>query len=188
MSSIAVIGAGAWGTALATHGIRAGHRVALVARNETAALTMKVNRESRRLPGRRLSAELDVRADLPDSVDLLLWVVPTQHVRASLSRLRPPVGASMVVCSKGVESGTHLLPLEVVADASPVRSLAILTGPNFAHEVAQGLPAAAVVASNDADLRERVRAMLGTPNFRLYSNDDPLGAQLGGAAKNVIAI
>ena len=98
-----------------------------------------------------------------------------------------PAGA-IVVCAKGVEAETHLLPLEVVSEVSPARPLAVLTGPNFAHEVARGLPAAAVVASSDAGLRERVRVMLGTSTFRLYGNDDPIGAQLGGAAKNVIAI
>ena len=93
-----------------------------------------------------------------------------------------------MVCAKGVETGTHMLPLRVLAQALPMRPLAVLTGPNFAHEVAAGLPAAAVVASTDAGLREQVRAALGTPRFRIYGNDDPIGAQLGGAAKNVIAI
>jgi glycerol-3-phosphate dehydrogenase (NAD(P)+) len=87
-----------------------------------------------------------------------------------------------------VEAGTHLLPLEVANDIAAVGPLGVLTGPNFAHEVAQGLPTATVVASVDGDLRELALRMLGTPTFRLYSNDDPIGAQLGGAAKNVIAI
>ena len=93
-----------------------------------------------------------------------------------------------MVCAKGVEQETLRLPLEIVAEMRPGAPAAVLTGPNFAHEIAAGLPAAAVVAASDAALRETVAALLGTPSFRLYGNDDPIGAQVGGAAKNVIAI
>jgi len=187
MSELAIIGAGAWGTALALQGVRAGHSVTLVARDATTASAIAATRENPRLPGYRLPDALKLRHDIPDNSDLLIWVVPTQHLRSSLAHLGPRDGA-IVVCAKGVEARTHMLPLEVVNDVCPARSLAILTGPNFAHEVARGLPAAAVVASTDAGLREQVRVMLGTNIFRLYGNDDPVGAQLGGAAKNVIAI
>jgi glycerol-3-phosphate dehydrogenase (NAD(P)+) len=172
---------------LALQAVRAGHSVALVARDPAIASAIQTSRESPRLPGYRLPEHVDVRSDAPRNADLSLWVVPTQHLRSSLLRLRPADGA-IVVCAKGVEAGTHLLPLEVVGDVFATRPLAILTGPNFAHEVARGLPAAAVVACSDPALREQVRLMLGTPTFRLYGNDDPVGAQLGGAAKNVIAI
>jgi glycerol-3-phosphate dehydrogenase (NAD(P)+) len=187
MSKLAVIGAGAWGTALAIQATRAGHRVALVARDAVTASTIATMRENNRLPRHHLPDTLEIRHDIPGESDLLLWVVPTQHLRSSLLRLQP-AGRSLVVCAKGIEATTNLLPLEVVSDVSPGLPLAILTGPNFAHEVATGLPAAAVVASTDAGLREQIRAMLGTSTFRLYGNDDPIGAQLGGAAKNVIAI
>jgi glycerol-3-phosphate dehydrogenase (NAD(P)+) len=187
MSKVAVIGAGAWGTALSLQAVRAGHRVTLIARDEVTASAIEATRENQRLPGFRLPDAVKLRHDLPEDADLSLWVVPTQHLRSSLLRLRPRAGA-VVVCAKGVEAETHLLPLEVVSDVSPARSLAVLTGPNFAHEVARGLPAAAVVASSDAGLRERVLVTLGTSTFRLYGNADPVGAQLGGAAKNVIAI
>jgi glycerol-3-phosphate dehydrogenase (NAD(P)+) len=187
MSSVTVVGAGAWGTALALQAVRAGHDVTLVARDAATASMILDKRESDRLPGHRLPAALAVCPVIPGDTDLLLWVVPTQHLRSSLSRLQPAAGP-IVVCAKGVESQTHLLPLEVVDDVSPGRPLAILTGPNFAHEVAKGLPAATVVASKDAGLREQVLATLGTSTFRLYGNDDPIGAQIGGAAKNVIAI
>jgi glycerol-3-phosphate dehydrogenase (NAD(P)+) len=187
MSKLAVIGAGAWGTALSLQAMRAGHRVALIARDAATASAIEASRENRRLPGYRLPETLELRHDLPDDADLSLWVVPTQHLRSSLLRLRPSRGA-IVVGSKGVEAQTGLLPLEVANEVFPSLALAVLTGPNFAHEVAKGLPAAAVVASTDASVREQVRAMLGTSTFRLYGNDDPIGAQLGGAAKNVIAI
>jgi glycerol-3-phosphate dehydrogenase (NAD(P)+) len=187
MSRVAVIGAGAWGVALALQAGRAGHSVALVARDATTARAIRNSRESNRLPGHRIPESVDVRDDIPTDADVSLWVVPTQHLRSSLLRLQPVAGP-IVVCAKGVEGGTHLLPLEVVGDACAAGPLAVLTGPTFAHEVAAGLPAAAVVAGEDAVLRELVLATLGTPAFRLYGNDDPLGAQLGGAAKNVIAI
>ena len=188
MSKLAVIGAGAWGTALTLHASRAGHEVTLVARDAGAVAAIEARRESNRLPGHPSPGRgLVTRRNVPGGADLLLWAVPTQHLRTSLLRLCPDTGA-IVVCAKGVEAGTHLLPLEVASDASSERPLAVLTGPNFAQEVAMGLPAAAVVASTDARLRERVLAALGTNTFRLYSNDDPIGAQLGGAAKNVIAI
>ncbi|HBK05755.1 MAG TPA: glycerol-3-phosphate dehydrogenase [Acetobacteraceae bacterium] len=186
MSRIAVVGAGAWGTALSLQAVRAGHHVTLVTRNAASASAIRAAGESPRLPGVRLPDQIDVRGDIPDA-DLLLWVVPTQHLRTSLVRLTP-TDADVVVCAKGVEVGTLLLPLEVVDSVFPALPTGILTGPNFAGEVAKGLPTAAVVASSNAGLRERVQDMLGTPTFRLYGNDDPIGAQLGGAAKNVIAI
>jgi glycerol-3-phosphate dehydrogenase (NAD(P)+) len=187
MSKIAVIGAGAWGTALALHAARAGHHVALVARDSASASVIDVNRESHRLPGYRLSEQIEVRDDIPGDADLLLWVAPTQYLRGSLLRLGPS-GGPIVVCAKGVEAGTHLLPSEVVSDVCPNSALAVLAGPSFAREVAKGLPGAAVVASTDLSLRHQVLAMLGTQTFRLYGNDDPVGVQIGGAAKNVIAI
>ena len=159
----------------------------VVARNDATASTIAADRENRRLPGYRLPAELEVRHNIPGDAALFLWVVPTQYLRSSLLRLAPP-DLPIVICAKGVEAETHLLPSEVVSDLLPDLPHAILTGPNFAHEVAKGLPAAAVVASADAGLRARVREMLATSAFRLYGNDDPIGAQIGGATKNVIAI
>jgi glycerol-3-phosphate dehydrogenase (NAD(P)+) len=187
MSEVAVVGAGAWGTALALQAARAGHRVTLVARNAAAAAAIVARGENARLPGVPVPASVDVNDRIPSGADLLVWAVPAQQLRSSLMALGLP-GSPIVVCAKGVEAGTHMLPLEVVAEVSPRHLQGILTGPNFAHEIAAGLPAASVVASSDASLRELVRMCLGTNTFRLYGNDDPLGAQLGGAAKNVIAI
>lgn len=187
MSKIAIVGAGAWGTALALQSLRAGHQVTLVARNEATGSALGFRRENPRLPGHRLPEKLTVSWVPPIGADIYLWVVPSQHLRSSLIGLDLP-DAAIVVCSKGVEVGTNRLPLEIAREIFPTHSIAVLTGPNFAHEVARGLPAAAVVASSDAPLRDRVLALLGTSTFRLYGNDDPVGAQLGGAAKNVIAI
>ncbi len=186
MSSVAVVGAGAWGTALAIAAARAGGEPTVVARDGAAARAIRASRRSPRLPGLTIPEAIMLRDDLP-ACDLLLWAVPLQYVRASLARLRP-FATPIVICAKGVELGTHMLPLEVLRDAAAACPLAVLTGPNFAHEIARGHPAAAVIASADAALRDGVRGMLATDAFRLYGNDDPVGAQVGGAAKNVIAI
>ncbi len=188
MSSVAVIGAGAWGTALAIQAARAGNAVTLWARDPARA------RDDRGQPGepasaRRAAARTDPwwRRHAPTAADLALLAVPMQHLRGVLgapaARARAPGGVR-----QGGGAGTLRLPLEIVAEVRPGTPAAVLTGPNFAHEIAAGLPAAAVVAAADAGLREAVAAALGTPSFRLYGNDDPIGAQVGGAAKNVIAI
>ena len=187
MSDLTVIGAGAWGTALAIQAARAGAAVRLWARDPARAAAIDAQRESPRLPGARLTQQVRVIHDLSHATGITLLAVPMQHQRAVLEQLLPGTGP-LVVCAKGIEAGTLLLPLEVVQAVRPGTQAAILTGPNFAHEIAAGLPAAAVVAASQAALRDQVIAALSTPTFRLYGNDDPIGAQVGGAAKNVIAI
>ncbi len=176
---IAVVGAGAWGTALALHAARTGARVSLWARDVARAAA------SPRLPGVVLPAGM-LGAALPGQADAVLLCVPTQRLREVCARLPP--GGPLLVCCKGVEVGTGRLPLEVVADVLPGRAAAVLSGPNFASEVAAGLPAASVVAAADPALRARLVALLATPSFRLYGNEDVAGVQVGGAAKNVVAI
>ncbi len=188
---IAVLGAGAWGTALAVQAARAGHAVTLWGRDQARVAEMAKARENARyLPGVKLSPAIAPVADL-DAVAgavLILAAVPAQHLRAVLQRLPAAAAAPIVVCAKGVEQGTLRLPLEVVQQVRPGAPGAVLSGPNFAHEIARGLPAAAVCASDDAALRERAGALLASPGFRIYGNDDVMGVQVGGAAKNVIAI
>lgn len=187
MSSVVVLGAGAWGTALAIQAERAGCEVALWARDPVRAAAIGATRENPRLPGVRLAEAISVVTEPPGAADLVVLAMPTQHLRHVLADL-PPIAAPLLACMKGVETGTLRLPLEVVAELRPGVPAAVLTGPNFAHEVAAGLPAAAVVAAAHAGLREHIAALLGTPAFRVYGNDDPVGAELGGAAKNVMAI
>ena len=187
MNKLAVIGAGAWGTALAVQGDRAECAVTLVARDAATAGAIAAGRHNPRLPGVALPPAMEVADAIPSDAALLVWAVPMQQIRASLTRPRP-VGVPILICAKGVEVGTHRLPLEVLADVAPDCPAAILSGPNFAMEVARGLPTASVIACRDGGLRDRVSEMLGTESFRLYGNDDPVGAQIGGAAKNVIAI
>ncbi len=182
---IAIIGAGAWGTALAMQAAAAGRNVLLWARSPSRAAEMQATRESPRLPGIRLHDAIRVVDVLP-AAPITLLVVPLQHMRAIAGAL--PGDGPLAVCAKGVEIGSHLLPLEVLEAVLPGRPACVLSGPNFAHEVAAGLPAASVVAGRDAAVRAGVIAALAGGSFRLYGNDDPIGAQIGGAAKNVVAI
>ncbi len=170
MSSLAVLGAGAWGRALAIQAIRAGTPTTLWARNPAAVDTT-----------------LPITGILPgDGHDAILLAIPVQHLRDVLARFRP--AAPVVICAKGIEAATGMLPLEIVASLHPHLAGAVLSGPNFAAEIAAGLPAASVVAAADPALRATIISLLASGTFRLYGNDDPVGAQLGGAAKNVIAI
>jgi glycerol-3-phosphate dehydrogenase (NAD(P)+) len=216
-----VVGAGAWGTALAIQAARAGNGVMLWARDPARAAVLAETRENPRLPGVKLPDAVEVTATLTPSAlegegsdggashreagldpppqlspsrregegipGAVLLAVPLQHLRGVLVRL-PQNTPPLVVCAKGVETGTNLLPLEVAAELHSAAPAVVLTGPNFAHEIAAGLPAASVVACTDALLRAEIIALLATPAFRLYGNDDPVGAQVGGAAKNVVAI
>jgi glycerol-3-phosphate dehydrogenase (NAD(P)+) len=187
---VAVLGAGAWGTALAIAAARAGQSVTLWARDPARAATIAATRRNERLlPGAVLPGPVAVTPDAAAALDgaaLALLAVPAQALRAVAAAL--PAPPPLLVCAKGVETGTLRLPLEICAEAWPGAALGVLTGPNFAHEIASGLPAAALAASADAGLRERALALLGSPRFRLYAGEDAVGAQVGGAAKNVVAI
>jgi glycerol-3-phosphate dehydrogenase (NAD(P)+) len=183
---IAVIGAGAWGSALAVLNANAGKRVSLWVREPARVASMIAWRESPRLAGTALPENLDITGTFPEA-DVLLVAVPMQFLRAVLTAL-PEGEAPLVLCCKGLEAGTFLLPHEVAAELHPKRPAAILTGPNFAGEIAAGLPAAAVLATGDATLRGSLMNALQTPTLRLYGSADIAGAALGGAAKNVIAI
>ncbi|MDR3505998.1 MAG: NAD(P)-dependent glycerol-3-phosphate dehydrogenase [Acidocella sp.] len=180
--SIAVIGAGAWGTALAILLARAGKDVTLWARDAAKVAEMARVRENPRLKGVALPETLRLTSTMPGA-EILLLAVPMQHLRSILPAL-PQSSAPLVLCCKGLETGTLLLPPELVGE----RPAAMLTGPNFAHEIAAGLPAAAVLAMPEAETRTRLIAALKTDTLRLYGSADIMGAALGGAAKNVIAI
>jgi glycerol-3-phosphate dehydrogenase (NAD(P)+) len=179
---IGVLGSGAWGTALAVLWARDGRRVALWGRDPARVAALAASRESPRLPGVKIPESIELLDAFPDAA-VLVACVPMQHLRGLLTAL--PAGAPLVLCCKGLEAGTLSLPIEVAAGA---RNIAVLTGPNFAHEVAAGLPAASVLAAADAQWRASLMAALRTQTLRLYGSPDVVGAALGGAAKNVIAI
>ena len=187
---VAVIGAGAWGTALAVHALRAGGAVSLWARDPARAQAMQALRvNARHLPHTPLPDPLQVTADAAATLDgarFAILAVPTQHLRAVLAGMPglPPA----ILVAKGVETGTLRLPLEILAETHPGLPAAVLSGPNFAHEVAAGLPAAATLASTDPALRSGAIDRLASPAFRLYGGTDPLGVGIAGAAKNVAAI
>ena len=191
---IAVIGAGAWGTALATVARRAGRMVDLWAREPDIAATIAAKRENVvYLPGIAIDAAISVTNDLVRAVgdaEAILLVVPAQHLRAVVREIAAVSSsqAPIVICAKGIERGTLKLMSEVVAECLPDARLAALSGPTFAAEVARGLPTAVTLASDDAELGQRLAAAIGTATFRPYLGDDLIGAQIGGAVKNVIAI
>jgi len=196
---VAVIGAGAWGTALAIQAHRAGGTLsedgagggaALWAREPARARAMReAGENARHLPGHPLPPGLSVTADAAEAIagaGLVILAVPTQFLGRVLETL--PALPPCVIAAKGVEAASLRLPLEILERARPGTPAAVLSGPNFAHEVARGLPAAAVLASADAALRGMAAARLGSPLFRLYAGADPMGVQVAGAAKNVAAI
>jgi glycerol-3-phosphate dehydrogenase (NAD(P)+) len=179
---IGILGAGAWGIALAVLWARAGKTTVLSARNP-ALLHARV---SPRLPGVMFPENLAVSDTIPDA-KILVLCVPMQFARPVLAAL-PAGDAPVLLCCKGLESSTLLLAPELCAAMLPDRNIAVLTGPNFAREVAAGLPAAAVLAAADAGLRGELITALHSHTLRLYGSADVTGAALGGAAKNVIAI
>ena len=189
MSEVIVYGAGAWGTALAIHAARLGHGVTLWARDAARAAEMQRARvNARLLPGGAFPDSLRVTHDMaPGGAALGILAVPMQPLRAVLAGLPRGLPPLLLVC-KGLEADTLRLPLEVLAEARPDLAGGILSGPNFAHEVAAGLPAASVAAARDPALVTAAQGLLSGQALRLYGSEDVLGVQLGGAAKNVLAI
>jgi glycerol-3-phosphate dehydrogenase (NAD(P)+) len=194
MSSIAVVGAGSWGTALASHLAGAGHDVRLWVRDPVQAADIAGRHENRRyLPGIALPSTIVPSAELPDVVkaaELVLLVVPSEHSRGVYRQLRPllPAGVPLVAATKGIEIDTLQRMSEVAAEELPGHPLSVLCGPSFAMEVAQGQPTTVVLASADESVAALVQRALSTRRFRAYTSDDVIGAELGGALKNVIAI
>ncbi len=193
MQQIGILGAGAWGTALAAVAARAGRRVVLQAHEPEVAEQISRDHENHAfLPGVALDPAITATTDLEAAVsaDAVLIVVPAQHLRQVLRRVAPiwPAGIPAVICAKGIEHGTCALMSEVVEATLPGVPIAVLSGPSFAIEVARDLPTAVTLASADAVAREALPLALGTRSFRIYSSDDVIGAEMGGAVKNVIAI
>ncbi|HEY4135581.1 MAG TPA: NAD(P)H-dependent glycerol-3-phosphate dehydrogenase [Alphaproteobacteria bacterium] len=193
MTRIGVIGGGAWGTALAAAAVRAGRAVTLWAREPEVVADINAHHENRVfLPGVDLPESLVATGDLAAAcaADAVLLVAPAQFLRATASRLSAhwPEGLPAVICAKGIEQGSGALMSEVVRDALPQARLAVLSGPTFAGEAARGLPVAVTLACADAALGARLVAAIGSQRMRPYLSDDLVGAQVGGAVKNVMAI
>jgi len=182
------VGAGAWGTALAILGVRAGHSVSLWVRDPARRRAIRASRQNPRLPGIALAATIEL-AENPSisKAEVLVLAVPVQQFR-SVAQAIAPAGRPLVVAAKGMEASSGLLPHEILGALHPDAPFAVLTGPTFAVEIAAGSPAATALAASDSALRGRLSTLLAAPGFRIYGNADPLGAAIGGAAKNVIAI
>jgi glycerol-3-phosphate dehydrogenase (NAD(P)+) len=191
-NSVAVIGAGAWGTALAGVAARAGRDVVLYARNSEDAAQIAATRANPKLSGVRLDASIKVTGDLAVAAanDIILIATPAQNLRAAVNALAPHLAVTkpVIACAKGIERGTHKFMTEVIAEAAPNAMPAILSGPSFADDVARGLPTAVTLAAQDETLASALVRALGSATFRPYHTTDVRGVEIGGAAKNVLAI
>ncbi|HUZ91046.1 MAG TPA: NAD(P)H-dependent glycerol-3-phosphate dehydrogenase [Methylocella sp.] len=194
---IAVLGAGAWGTALANLAARPGGKdeadVALWARDPAHVAEMAATGvNARHLPGVPLLSNVRPIADPTEAkgIELVLAVVPAQALRPVLEIFAPVLagGVPIVICAKGIEHASGCFLSEVAAEILPGNPPAILSGPSFAKEVAEGLPTAVTLAAHDGKLAASLAGMLAAPSFRLYSSSDVRGVEIGGAAKNVLAI
>jgi glycerol-3-phosphate dehydrogenase (NAD(P)+) len=192
LNSVAVVGAGAWGTALACVAARAGRMVTLYARDADHAKRIATARENPRLPGVKLGVDIAVTNDLARATkaDIILVVTPAQHLRAAVNAIAPHLRAAtpVIACAKGIEHGTQKFMTEIIAESASHAMPAILSGPSFAEDVARGLPTAVTLAANDEDLAARLVQALGSATFRPYHTNDVRGVEIGGAAKNVLAI
>jgi glycerol-3-phosphate dehydrogenase (NAD(P)+) len=191
-NSVAVIGAGAWGTALAGVAARAGRNVTLYARDSASAARIAATRANPKLSGVRLDASINVTDDIAVAAraDIILIATPAQNLRAAVTTLAPHLAMTkpVIACAKGIERGTHKFMTEVIAEAAPEAIPAILSGPSFAEDVARGLPTAVTLAAKDETLASALVQSLGSATFRPYHTSDVRGVEIGGAAKNVLAI
>lgn len=192
IDSIAVIGAGAWGTALAGVAARAGRSVTLYGRSSASVARMKATHENLRLPGIRLEDGIAVTSDIAQAAraDAVLLAVPAQSLREAARSLAPHLSkpTPVIACAKGIERGTHKFMTEVIAETVPNAIPSILSGPSFADDVARGLPTAVTLAAKDEALAAALVQALGSSSFRPYHTTDLRGVEIGGAAKNVLAI
>lgn len=192
-TKIGVVGAGAWGTALAQLSATAGCDVRLWAREGEVVTSINENGENEMfLAGLALESSIVATADLADmsGMDFIFVVVPAQFVRPVLIELKPHISenAAIVMCAKGIEQSTGKLMSDVVTELLPKSPLVVLSGPTFAREVAEGRPSAVTIASKYQRVTERLSEAIGQPTFRPYASRDVIGAEIGGALKNVFAI
>ena len=194
MSRIAVLGAGAWGTALAISlARRGGHELTLWSHSAALAEQLRESGENLQyLPGYTLPMDVEVTADLPGAIfeaDILLCVTPAQHLREVLGEIAPLLTRNQIIlsASKGIEDTTFLRMSQVIASITS-NPIGVLSGPSFAQETAAGIPTAVVVASSDPSLSQTIQKDFSSPSLRIYTNDDVTGVELGGALKNVIAL
>lgn len=194
MSKIAVIGAGSWGTALATVLSGKGYEVAIWTRNKEQIASMKENRENiKYLPGTKFDENIIIVDEMKEAIEgaeAVMFSVPTQAFRGNFEKALPYLTDDMVIINvaKGIEQGTLKRVSEIAEELKPGVKYVMLSGPSHAEEVAEKLPTTVAVASEDADAAAYVQDIFITERFRTYINDDVVGVELGGALKNIIAL
>jgi len=193
MSKISVIGAGAWGTTLSILAAENGHSPLIWSFEEDVAKSINGMRENKKyLNGFQLPQNIDATTDLKKAAenDILLFVTPSQYLRKTLKNISKFVKKEAIIISavKGIEIETQKIMTDVIKDELPCKNIAVISGPNISKEIARGLPAAAVVASNDIETAKLIQKILNSSRFRVYTNTDVIGVELGGALKNIIAI
>jgi glycerol-3-phosphate dehydrogenase (NAD(P)+) len=192
LQRIAVLGGGAWGTALALTCARAGRDVTLWEFDAGNAEHLATRRESRFLPGVRLEDNIKVTRALAEASrsDAILLVLPAQAMRSVIKSLAQTMaaGTPLIACAKGIEHGSHKFMTEIIAECAPNATPAILSGPSFAADVARGLPTAVTLAAADGEIAEALVQAIASASFRPYHSTDVRGVEIGGAAKNVLAI
>jgi glycerol-3-phosphate dehydrogenase (NAD(P)+) len=190
----AIVGAGGWGTALAVLWAKRGNALTLWGNNGGRIAKLRETREnSEYLSGIRIPDSVVVTSDIADCVgaDLIVFVTPSVALRSVADRLRAAgLNSTAVLLSgtKGIEHGTGMRMSEILHEIFPDNTVAVLSGPNLAVEIARGLPTAAVLGCRNAECAEELQSYLGTERFRIYSSDETIGIELGGALKNVFAI
>lgn len=191
-STIGIVGAGSFGTALAVAAARAGRKVLLWARDESTVAAIAERREAPRLPGVTLPEAIEATSSLSalDQVQALILALPTQHFREVVTAVAQahPAGLPAVSAAKGIEQATGCFTTEIIGEVWPAAIPAILSGPSFASDIGRGLPTAVTLACSDEKLARRLAGALTSPAFRIYHSGDPRGVEIGGAAKNVLAI
>ena len=194
IAKTAILGAGAWGTALAWLWGKDGRQISLWAHNVDRVRVMQKTRENNdHLPGLKLPESVEVTSELTNCAraDLIVFVTPSTALREIAGRLRKVIGnegAIFLSCTKGIEHRSGMRMSQILREAFPEQRVAVLSGPNLAVEIAQNLPTATVIASDDVDCAASLQGVLGSPRFRIYTSRDVVSVELGGALKNVFAI
>ncbi len=193
MTNICIIGAGAWGSALACVATRAGHKVAIWGRSESVISEINtLHTNTKYLDELELEPSIQAIMDLGEAVsgsDVVLFSIPTQSLAGKLDKISRYIGNAMLVtCCKGIDRKSGKLPAELVMDAFPDNAVGVLSGPSFATDVVANLPTAVTVASQSESSADILAGMLSTDTFRCYASTDIKGVELGGALKNVLAL
>lgn len=191
-ATIGVVGAGAYGAALALAATRAGRGVRLWARDPETVAAIERDRQAPRLPEVELPEAISATTSLADlsDCDAVIVAVPTQNLRSACQNLAGhlPSNLPIISAAKGIEQTSGLFPTEIIESVLPGSRTAILSGPSFAIDIGRGLPTAVTLAAAEPELAQALAEALSSPAFRIYHSDDPLGVEIGGAAKNVLAI